>query len=187
MYDVRIILCVLLVTCTLRASTKTDESDNLQLSKIFCTPKDFSRVNFDHFEILERNNFDPPVIGSSTEDESTGGSKQHPKSFANAQVMLRIGGDDIKGKNCIDCPQKLMTKVGQPYPVPHSTGIHHHDNQLRSSGNPFLPYSFGPQMNQYTPISPYMTVAPVAPSFVFPGYIYNPSDFPGHYRHNGEL
>ncbi|XP_023016475.2 uncharacterized protein [Leptinotarsa decemlineata] len=169
MYDFEKILLWFLVVCIIRATAEKDDSD-LNLSQVFRTPKDFSRVNFDHFEILERNNFDPT---HTSQVESENNEEQqfanHPKSVANAQVMLRFGGDDIHGKNRIDSSDNAKPKSHFHIKPSHHDPNHHLlHNDMRFSPN-YLPYPTHPY---FPPPSPYNYPFVPPPPYYYPGSYY---------------
>lgn len=153
---------------------------SLKLSQIFRTPKDFSDVNFDDFEIVERNNFDvstektDPVL----KNEIFKAPQAIPRSVANAQVMLRFGGDDILGKNHVSSLGKV---IGKPSVCYHPDILPHHlPNHLQQF------YQF-PKLDHYgvRPLSalslplPFYDPYHLPPPFAFPGFYYNPMNSPG--------
>ncbi|CAH1118265.1 unnamed protein product [Phaedon cochleariae] len=187
MYDLkRTVFCFLVVYIVNIAAENA--ADDLDLSRVFRTPKDFSRVNFDHFEILERNNFDPTTPAAQKDAQQSANdtpapaptsapapeAAQHqPKSVANAQVMLRFGGDDIHGKNCIEAPERASPY--HPCPNPHHN--HHlQANDIRYH-SPY-PHQFLPPPPPYG--YPY-------PPYAFPGMYYPTAEFGGPYRDQGHL
>ncbi|KAG5878096.1 hypothetical protein JTB14_017848 [Gonioctena quinquepunctata] len=183
MYGITQIVFCSLVVCVIRVSTERDDSD-LNLSQVFRTPKDFSRVNFDHLEILERNNFDQPQPSHQPEPENNGEPQltHHPKSVANAQVMLRFGGDDIRGKNVIECPEKCGRS-----PTRINPNHNHHimNNEMRYPNYP--PYSQPQFLPPVPPPSPYnYAYSAPPPPYYFPGPYY-PSRMPTYELPNGQL
>lgn len=60
-----------------------------------------SKVNFDHFEIVERNNFDSSEVTTTETPSSVPRPKKTGSNVANAQVLVRFGGDDLHGSNHI--------------------------------------------------------------------------------------
>lgn len=142
---------------------------NLKLSQVFRTPKDFSRVNFDHFEILERNNFDSSTEKSdpTTNSDIYKSSSSMPKSIANAQIMLRFGGDDILGKNYLETTGKVVSKPFCAY----SSFPNHICN---------YPEYKHPQFSQYPP--EVMPVPRHVPPVQVPSHLYSPP-YPFYYPH----
>ncbi|EFA05216.2 uncharacterized protein LOC103313296 [Tribolium castaneum] len=77
--------------------SQVDLTSTQDLKTIFRTP---NKRNYDEFEILERSNF------VSENSESKNYPNEKPKSYANAQILLRIGGDKegcACGNNCKCC------------------------------------------------------------------------------------
>lgn len=120
---------------------------DLNLESIFRTPKDFSRVNFDHFELLERTNFDDQNEAIETSDNHSNAEDKTARSIANAQVMLRIGGENIR-----DCNRVTL---GRP-----------EDGTSR--------YSQPPIYNNYPYVPPVCTYIPPQTYTTLPAYYYNP-------------
>lgn len=153
---------------------RSDDCD-LKLSQIFRTPKDFSKVNFDHFEILERNNFQdapekPEESASGRIYEATPGT---PKSIANAQIMLRFGGDDILGRNYLGTAGKVISK-----PIYHYNPTIRHGYQYSDQRHPHLPYYAvdpysGPRQELSVSPQPYYPPHYSYPPYSFPGVYYN--------------
>lgn len=168
---------------------------DLKLSQVFRTPKDFSRVNFDHFEILERNNFDTSADkGDPTTNNAIYTSPQAmPKSIANAQIMLRFGGDDIHGKNHLGTTGKFISKPFShynpslrhychysevPHPHPHSHP-HPHFPYYPTEIYPSRPVIPGEALTpSYPPPYSYFPYS-AAPPLAFPGIYYNHMNNPG--------
>ncbi|XP_066261780.1 uncharacterized protein [Euwallacea similis] len=69
------------------------------LAKTFRTPKDLSKINFDHLEIVERNNFQSSEVATSTEPSVI--SKEPKLNSANAQVLIHFGGSQDDGSSHI--------------------------------------------------------------------------------------
>ncbi|XP_044260823.1 uncharacterized protein LOC123008860 [Tribolium madens] len=90
------------------------------LKTIFRTP---NKRNYDEFEILERSNFE-------SDNSDLKNYPEKPKSYANAQILLRIGGGEkdgcacgnnckcCGGGNCPYCPLCLCLPPCYPY-LPH--------------------------------------------------------------------
>lgn len=165
---------------------------NLKLSQIFRTPKDFADTNFDQFEILERNNFDSSAETSDPvlKNEIFRPPQALPKSVANAQVMVRFGGDDIHGKNYLGTLGNLLNNpsfISHPFlrqvccnnDVPHPTYLPGYPNDIYS--DPVSDLSGLDPMPAYPPTFPYYyhPFHPPPPPFAFPGMYYHPLSKPG--------
>ncbi|XP_030747544.1 probable serine/threonine-protein kinase DDB_G0278845 [Sitophilus oryzae] len=121
-------------------------------SKIFRTPKDMRKVNFDHLEILERADFDPcepttaspaGVTPTTTENPTRKNIKASDRNVANAQVMLRFGGDNVEGSNSIvKVPHQCRPLVGSPHA--DSNNVAHNHNTFHPSCHPQYYYPYSP-------------------------------------------
>lgn len=112
-------------------------------------------MNFDHFEILERNNFDDSSAAENSETAKA--EDKRSKSMANAQVMLRIGGEDIHDCNRVILHHQAAAKDNNLYSEHQQPS---YNNQLRY---PYFPHPY----NAY----PYFHHQP----YSFPGYYFNPN------------
>ncbi|CAG9770885.1 unnamed protein product [Ceutorhynchus assimilis] len=112
------------------------------LEKTFRTPRDMSKVNFDHFEIVERDGYD--IEPTTTTTEAPLESKKNGDTIAKAQVHLRFGGDDIYGSNhimkippqCRNMASQIAPHYPSPYYPPHYAPYYYHPYP------PPVPYRF---------------------------------------------
>lgn len=164
---------------------------NLKLSQIFRTPKDFSDANFDQFELLERNNFDASAERSDPvlKNEIFRPPQALPRSIANAQVMVRFGGDDIHGKNYL---RTIGNLVNHPTAISHPLLRHfcYNHDLLHPTHFPGFPTDIFPDpdidfplvghLPPYPPhLQHYYHFHPPPPPFAFPGFYYHPLSRPG--------
>ncbi|XP_076255242.1 uncharacterized protein LOC143193140 [Rhynchophorus ferrugineus] len=155
-------LCLVFIIGDILAINSTCQA-KCDFSKIFRTPKDMRHVNFDHLEIVERaefNRFDTTTTPqpTTTTSESTGTKKGQQKdgNVANAQVLLRFGGDNIDGNNhVIKHLPHCQNLLGGSHLLPPAATTYNH--------NYFTP----PCHHQY-----YHPYPPPVP-FVFPNYYYS--------------
>ncbi|KAH1011840.1 hypothetical protein HUJ04_001121 [Dendroctonus ponderosae] len=84
---------MLLFSCALCAIFQRSSTECINLERIFRTPKDMSKINFDHLELVERSDFDR-FDTSTTKPPATTPPQQSGPNVANAQVVVRFGGDE---------------------------------------------------------------------------------------------
>lgn len=69
------------------------------MKSIFLTPDEIAKRKFDQFQIIERSSFNDKVpdtnFQSSNTEKTDNTLNKNPQSFANAQVLLRIGNEDL--------------------------------------------------------------------------------------------
>ncbi|KAL1502797.1 hypothetical protein ABEB36_007892 [Hypothenemus hampei] len=116
------------------------------LEKIFRTPKDMSKVNFDHFEIVERSGLfdsssEPPLSTGSSPSSET--NSKTGSNVANAQVLVRFGDHH----NMFYPPQRYFShpQFYHPYPppVPYSFPNYYFGSY------PPEPHFLAPQLKEY--------------------------------------
>lgn len=130
---------------------------------------------------MERNNFD----GSSENSDPTRhgeickSTKTVPKSIANAQIMLRFGGDDILGKNHLGTIGKAINRPTSHYHpsashmCQHSDIIHPHIPYYNPGMYPLPPHGHSVPIPTYAPTFPSHYAYPPPPPYSFPGFYYN--------------
>lgn len=150
------------------------------MSQIFRTPKDFSDANFDEFEILERNNFDVSTEKANPvlKNEICKAPQAIPRSIANAQVMLRFGGDDILGENHLSTHGKV---IGKPPVCYHPDILNHHFPNHPSQIHQFPKFDLGGvrPLSAYSLPFPFYDPYQLPPPYTFPGFYYHQMNSPG--------
>nr|CAI5829199.1 unnamed protein product [Callosobruchus analis] len=119
-----------------KAATTKNENANLNLDRVFRTPKDYSKVDFDHFEIVERNNFReddatlPTPSKEAAKDCTDDRTEQRAKCIANAnaKINVRFGGGD---KQYFYGPPQPPRALPGILPLPTITAIHEGDHITR--------------------------------------------------------
>ncbi|XP_050306080.1 uncharacterized protein LOC126743150 [Anthonomus grandis grandis] len=122
---------------------------SLGLEKVFKTPKE---INFDDLELVERKGFETPT--ESTEPLVTTTTPRGNHNVANAQVLLRIGGEDAPGYNHI---MKIP-----PHQCRHMTPSHPHDLYYPPFSHRYPPTCHPQFYHPYPPPVP----------FAFPNYYF---------------
>lgn len=67
------------------------------MENVFRTPKDRTRINFDHLELVERAGFERLETTTKPTTTTELPFTSSKDGIAHAQVSIRFGGDDVQG------------------------------------------------------------------------------------------